>query len=390
MHDECQNSKKGVHMKSSELLPELVTTPAVFAVKDHYQIMVPVKSDVLFWVSVNGKKYYDHSNGVLRSSTRIHKVSVPMTELDKAKEYTVYYRKIIDRKPYFPESEPETSATFSFKPISNYGKINIYHLSDTHGNFEKPALAGTYFNEDIDLLILNGDIPDHSGNTENFNLIFELCEAITKGCIPCMFSRGNHDTRGLYAEKIADYTPTENGHSYFSFRLGRIWGIVLDCGEDKDDCHAEYGNTVCCHEFREEQTEYLKNIISNAENEYNAKGVEYKLVIAHNPFSHTLSAPFDIETKIYKEWLMLLSDNIQPDIMLSGHLHTTQFSDIGGELDNLGQACTLVVSGKPVRDTDGTLKDYIGCAITFENKDIKISFTDSKKTIIQSKVVHIE
>ena len=101
------------------LLSELKTHPAVFAVKDEYQIMVPVKSDLLFWVSVNGKKYYDHSNGIIRSSTRIHRVHIPMTELDSACEYTVSYKKIIDRKPYFPETEPEVSAVYRFRPITD-------------------------------------------------------------------------------------------------------------------------------------------------------------------------------------------------------------------------------------------------------------------------------
>ena len=92
-------------MTSPALLPEFKTCPAVFAVKNDYQIMVPVKSDLLFWVTVDGKNYYDHSNGIIRSSTRMHRVNVPSSVLDKAGEYTVTYRKIIDRKPYFAETE---------------------------------------------------------------------------------------------------------------------------------------------------------------------------------------------------------------------------------------------------------------------------------------------
>ena len=92
-------------MNRVSLLPEFKTCPAVFAVGTDYQIMVPVKSDVLFWVTINGKDYFDHSNGIIRSSTRLHRVTVPSAELDRAGEYTVSYRKIIDRKPYFPETE---------------------------------------------------------------------------------------------------------------------------------------------------------------------------------------------------------------------------------------------------------------------------------------------
>ena len=77
--------------QTTPLLPEFKTCPAVFAIKNDYQIMVPVNSDLLFWVTVGDKKYYDHSNGIIRSSTRMHRVNVPMSELDKAGEYTVSY-----------------------------------------------------------------------------------------------------------------------------------------------------------------------------------------------------------------------------------------------------------------------------------------------------------
>ena len=150
-------------MTSPVLLPEFKTCPAVFAVKNDYQIMVPVKSDLLFWVTVDGKNYYDHSNGIVRSSTRMHRVNVPTSVLDKAGEYTVTYRKIIDRKPYFVETEEPVSATYSFRPVPASGDIKIYHLSDTHGKFDMPSKTATYFGDDLDLFILNGDLPDHSG-----------------------------------------------------------------------------------------------------------------------------------------------------------------------------------------------------------------------------------
>lgn len=361
------------------LLPEFKTCPAVFAVKNDYQIMVPVKSDVLFWVTVGGKNYYDHSNGIIRSSTRMHRVNIPMSELNRTGEYTVTYRKIIDRKPYFAETEEPVSATYSFRPVPDSDNIRIYHLSDTHGRFEFPAKAATYFGENLDLFVLNGDIPDHSGNVENFDLIFQLCEAVTHGSRTCVFSRGNHDTRGFYAENIADFTPTENGHSYYTFRVGAVWGIVMDCGEDKTDDHAEYGHTVCCHEFRLEETEYLKKVIAGAKDEYLADGVKYRLVVVHNPFSYTIEAPFDIEQPLFSEWLKLLGEHVKPELFLTGHLHTTEISPIGGQLDSKGQICPVIVGSKPETDPQ-TQKHigFIGCALTLSGGKAHISFTDAE------------
>lgn len=377
-------------MTSPVLLPEFKTCPAVFAVKNDYQIMVPVKSDLLFWVTVDGKNYYDHSNGIVRSSTRMHRVNVPTSVLDKAGEYTVTYRKIIDRKPYFAETEEPVSATYSFRPVPASGDIKIYHLSDTHGKFDMPSKTATYFGDDLDLFILNGDVPDHSGKVENFDLIFELCEAATHGTRTCLFSRGNHDTRGFYAENIVDYTPTENGHSYYTFRVGSIWGILMDCGEDKTDDHAEYGHTVCCHEFRLEETEYLKKIIADAKNEYLADGVEHRLVIVHNPFSLTIPAPFDIEQPLFSEWLKLLGDNVKPELFLSGHLHTTEISPIGGKLDDKGQVCTVVVGSREINDPETKKNiDFVGCAVTLSDKKAKVCFTNSAHEVLEEHTVEL-
>ena len=367
-------------MSNTVLLPELVTAPAVFAVGESYQIMVPVKSDLLFWVTVGDSSYYDHSNGILRSATRMHRVTVPMHVLDGAGAYTVHYRKIIERKPYFPESEEEQAATYSFRPLPVTGPIRIYHLADTHGNFVLPAAAGRYFGEELDLLVLNGDIPDHSGDVAHFGLIYQLCEALTGGSIPVVFSRGNHDTRGLFAEKLEDYTPTDAGRSYFTFRLGRLWGMVLDCGEDKPDGHDAYGYTNCCHTFREAQTDFIRSVITRRAAEYEAPGVEYRLVIAHAPFTYTHEAPFDIEYPIYTAWADLIGREIRPLALVSGHTHTLELNERGGALDKAG-AIPVVLGSRPVvKKVDGVkqMSEYTGAALTLSDGTLQVEFTDDR------------
>ncbi len=365
-------------MNAPEKLYELKTAPAVFAVKDKYQIMVMARSEILFWVTVNGKNYYDHSNGVIRSKEIIHRVSVPMSELDSAKEYTINYRRMIERKPYFSETEDVVSKTYEFKPVSADGPINIYHLSDTHGKFEAPSQAGQYFGDDIDLLILNGDIMDHSGDIKNFDLVYKLCETITGGSRPVVFSRGNHDTRGIYAEKIADYTPNHFGNSYYTFRLGRLWGLVLDTGEDKPDSHEAYGNTMACHEFRLEETEFIESVIK--EEEYKEDGVDYRLVIVHNPFTYTLGAPFDIEQELFGKWVKRIGETIDPQLYITGHLHGSYISHIGSKLDSKGQTCPVIVGSRAYK-TEDKKRVHVGCAITLDGKTADVKFTDNFGTI---------
>ena len=75
--------------------------PAVFAVDKNYQIMIPCEKACLFSVKVGDKYYYDESNGIMRSRNEIHRVEVPMSELDDAKEYTVCIPPVIERKQSF-------------------------------------------------------------------------------------------------------------------------------------------------------------------------------------------------------------------------------------------------------------------------------------------------
>lgn len=148
-------------------------SPAVFAVNREYHIMMYVTEQSLMWVQVGDKKYYDEANGILRSNVQVHKVIVPMSELDEARAYTVCLRKVIDRKPYFPEFEDVVECTYNFRPIQSKESVRAYHTADAHNWVEGPVMASKTYG-DIDFLILNGDIPDDSGCVDNCITIYKI------------------------------------------------------------------------------------------------------------------------------------------------------------------------------------------------------------------------
>lgn len=355
-------------------------TPAVFAVGKTYQIIVLVDASAMMWVEVNGECYYDDSNGILRSSKNIHKMSVPQNELDDAKKYTVCYRKIIDRKPYFAETEDIVRVDFDFRPVEGERAI-AYHIADAHNEVDLPVKSARAFENmcgKLDFLIMNGDIPNHSGDISYFDNIYEIAQELTHGNIPIVFSRGNHDLRGIYAEDIAEYTPCENGNSFYSFRIGNIWGIALDCGEDKNDDHPEYGNTICCHAFRKRETRYLKHLVENASKEYNSPGIKHKIVVVHNPFTYQQEEPFNIEEDLYREWLSILKNDIKPEVMICGHTHALYVNRPGCERDSLGQACVVVEGSKPEYENN----KYSAVGYIFDNDGIEAVFNDSDGNLI--------
>lgn len=342
----------------------LKTHPAVFAVGDEYQIMVCVKASCLMWVQVGDEKFYDDSNGILRSNVTTHRMRVPAECLNSAREYTLCWRKIIDRKPYFPETEDEVCLTYSFRPV-NGEKTIMYHISDAHNLVDSPVAAARHFEAKygkMDLLVLNGDVPNHSGKIEYFDNIYEIVSQLTEGEIPTVFSRGNHDLRGFYAETIAEYTPNQHGNTYYTVRVGDVFAIVLDCGEDKDDSCDEYGHTVACHAFRKRQTVWLREVL--AAKNFDDPAVKHRIVICHKPFSLAeASDKFNIEREIYGEWCSLLKKEFAPDLMISGHFHSQFVTFPGDNLDNyLGHPCPIAVGSVPRRPKNPGQEEYYASA----------------------------
>ena len=357
----------------------LKTAPAVFSVGKTYQITVPVKKETVMWVEVGGKCYYDDSNGILRSKRGIHKMTVPACELDKTGEYTVCYREIIKRKPYFSKTKPLCRETYAFYPVKGE-KINGYQIADAHNMVESPVKCAKLFEKEkgkINFLILNGDVPEDSGRIKNFDVIYEIISQITGGKIPVVFSRGNHDTRGIYAENIEDYTPCENGNSFFTFRIGNIWGVVIDCGEDKPDKNKEYGNMICCEAFRERETAFLEDLKEKADEEYNAPEVEHKIVVTHTPFTRKNKPPFNIEEERYKYWAKLLKESVKPEVMICGHIHKFSVDLPGGEKDDFGQPCPVVVGS----EVDKRADKFAGSGFVFTKDSIEVVFNNEEKII---------
>lgn len=371
--------------------PEIFAAlPTVYAVADKYVIIVPVNEPCLMWVGIGENEYYDDSNGILRSGRLTHKMTVPMAELDAARSYTVRWRKMIERKPYRSEVGEIEEYTSAFRPIDpNKERINIYNIADAHNRVDGPINAGKYFErtgEELDLLLLNGDIPNHSGDVAYFAAIHRIAAGVTGGEIPVVFARGNHDTRGVCAELIEDYTPTDNGVSYYTFRLGPVWGIVMDCAEDKPDDHVEYAHTICCEDFRRRETRWLEALCNAEKPEYSDGGIKYKIVVVHNPFTERRNPPFDIEEDTFAHWALLLRENVKPHLMICGHVHKCYVTYPGGERDAFGQPCPIVAASKLSKDD---LSFFVGGAITLDGNMAYVRFTDNDGNIVGEETVKL-
>ncbi len=295
--------------------------PSVFMVGRDYQIIFLTRSNGLGWVEIGGTSYTTEEGGILKYGT-VHSIRVPGDVLNVAGMYTVVFRSYAEKKAYFPEGTEVLRRTYTFYPFSG-GDFRIFQFADTHGQLEAPLK--TYQGcQPCDILVLNGDINDHCGELELLSGAFVLSAEAVHGTRPVIYSRGNHDTRGRFSQDLLDYIPTDfrNGRreTFYSFRQGELWGLVLDCGEDKLDSHPEYGDTVCFDAFRQRETRFLESILENRKQEFDAPGVRHRIAVCHIPFVWNFEEPFDIEQQRYAYWVELLN-RMGIELLLCGHMH---------------------------------------------------------------------
>ena len=352
----------------------LKTTPVVFAVEDTYQIMVPVTAECLMWVQVGDRNYYDDTNGVLRSLCEVHKATVPMAELDRAGRYTLHIRPVIERGGWCSKTGEVISYEYDFTPVP-HENARAYCISDTHGRTEEPIRAAQAFGE-FDFLILNGDLCNCCDDVAVLMDIYTIASRLTGGNKPVVYSRGNHDLRGSHSERAADYIPSREGRTYYTFRFGSLWGAVLDCGEDKRDDHIECGNVFCCLDFRERETEYVHQM-ADAKT-YEAEGITTRVVIAHDPFSQQLWPDYDMASHLYKQWCQRLREDVKPHVMICGHMHRTDVWYPGGQRDTYGQPCPIVLAGVPRENY------HAGCGYIFGKDSITAIHTDSEGAVLRT------
>ncbi|NMA46059.1 MAG: hypothetical protein GX945_05815 [Lentisphaerae bacterium] len=103
---------------------------------------------------------------------------------------------------------------------------------------------------------------------------------------PWLFVRGNHEWRGLDAPRWLDFLPAPTGKSFFSFRCGDAYYIVLDSGEDRPAAamtHHFSGNNVTEMAYLTEQRDWLAELVTHKE----FLDAKYRIVLCHSaPCTH--------------------------------------------------------------------------------------------------------
>ena len=352
--------------------------PSVCTIGSDYEIILYGVANGIFSVKIGNAVYYEENSGVLASEKCFAKIRVPQDILDTVRFYTVRFRKTVDRKAYFSEMADEESVDFSFKPITKTENINIYHVADVHYCFDAGVNAATYFGDDLDLLVVNGDI----GEVETEQNYFEVCKFvgdISHGNVPVIFVRGNHDTRGKLAERFTDYFPANGKNTFFDFKVGSLYGIALDCGEDKVDTNVEYNGVNAFEAFRQRESAYLRSLDKK-------DGLTFAIShICPSQAASKKDSVFDIEHDTYTAWNKEL-ERLGVKFMLCGHIHKCYILQKNDEQSILPNAYAVIVGSA----LDHQTKEFIGAALTLSADKLTVKFTNDKKQVLSTQIIDLD
>lgn len=381
--------------------------PVVYAVEDTYQIVFTSKEKGTGWVTIDGVEYSDTYAGYRKTEGTVHKITVPMAALDNVGEYTIYTRAMLLRGPYCALQGKTISEAYTWKGVNSEDGLNYYVLSDTHNTQKSPYAAATYFGDSLDFLISCGDTASWIDNEADLTEMLRLAGKITKGEIPVIYARGNHETKGIKAHEFYRYVGADGENFYYTFRLKNIWGIVLDIGEDHRDKYVEYYGAAKFNAYRRAQTSFLDKVLENAESEFDAPGVDYRIAVCHIPL--TVKYTNDHAGAYKDAWIKRLN-KMKLTMLYGGHVHQLWYIDPrfedGATLTlsphysgtETGNASRIMTNAKfpailASRRSDGQLLTYpekvfddgfIGLAVTSDGERTTMRYTDENHNVLEN------
>lgn len=265
------------------------------------------------------KKAMQIEDGLVTTHQRIHEIYLRDLEPGKTYYYRVASKEITAyRSLETPFGETIYSSTYSFTTADPAAaEIGLLVLNDLHDRPESFAqLLQLNGNDPYEFVFLNGDMFNYqSGEEQILEHLLTPCTNLFATQKPLLFVRGNHETRGNFAQHLKDYFAYPQG-LFFHFQRGPVFAIVLDTGEDKADDHPAYAGMANFHAYRKQQAVWLEQLMQT--DDY--KNATYKVVFMHIPpfYCNQPVAPGEMHCN---ELFAPLFNQYKVDLVISGHTH---------------------------------------------------------------------
>ena len=306
---------------------EILYGPYVQAITEDSAYIVWVTDKATYgWVEVQGEQ----SNLGLRYNRRVHRVPVKNLTAGTLYEYKVFSQEEKNGKLQKPISKATNShgGKLTFRTNDrNKESISFLMVTDIHYNHHIEGLFESLITperlEGKDFIAFNGDmVTTMSSEETHFSRLFsKIHNTFDIYNTQFYYVRGNHESRGNFAQKYLNYYPTWTNQPYYAFRHGPVFFIVIDGGEDKPDSDIEYYGTAAFDLYRENEGKWLKSVIESEE----FKTAPYRVILSHIPLNDN---SWHGGRHAWKHLCQTCEDQgIQ--LMISGHTHRYSFREAG-------------------------------------------------------------
>lgn len=264
-----------------------------------------------------------NSRDGIRQEVKIHRIALNALQPDTKYEYEVIF---LNRQ--FAKISVASKGSFTTFPAKG-GNTGFMLLSDTQsdGWVRRTAikkLITMYGGKDTDFFVSLGDVSGVFNDFRNeyfTNYYDELGR--NQYFKPAVFVRGNHEFRGREIVKYNQFF----GKSYYAFRHGDVFFIVLESGEDKPSflqVPGHYTMTTDMAYYFEEQRKWLGRIIETPE----CKTAKYRVVLAHaSPVSCDGKYMARNIRRMAGEYFYGENPKCPIHLWIAGHTHAPSFFD---------------------------------------------------------------
>lgn len=299
------------------------------SIGDQLTIFSITNKSALCWIEIldeNGQikeKVYESEDGMIQANTTLFKFKIKDIPQGQPIRYQVKAKEIVKFEPYNIkyDAEIESPIYTTSTLASDSNNITCLIYNDVHEATDTYQELLEHVDKDFDFSILNGDSFHHVTNEDDMSdkMLSSLSSVFATNKMFVM-NRGNHETRGAFARHFKNYFDYPNNKFYQAFRLGPIFWILLDGGEDKPDTHEVYASTVDYDNYREKQGSWLKKVVETEE----FKNSPFKIVVNHIPAFHSDDWHGTLHNrKVFHPILQ----GAGIDAVLSGHTHRYGFYD---------------------------------------------------------------
>ena len=176
--------------------------------------------------------------------------------------------------------------------------------------------------KNADFMIHIGDIDSYIHDVEKYilaDLFNDFAPLPGEKLRPWLLVRGNHDSNGMAAENWYDHFQMPDEKSYYSFQLGDVLFIVLDCGEffSAGNLNAFNGPLLDMQKLINRQSAWLKKLRKSEK----FRQAKFRVILAHGE-------PQIVDNQFNKNIRKIIGDILQDDsasgrihLWLAGHVH---------------------------------------------------------------------